>query len=126
MTPSRILIVEDEVLIALQLQADLEADGHRVIGPARALAEATALAQQGDLDLALIDVRLGQDTSTALADELLERSIPFAFTTGYSEADVVPEHLRSIPRLIKPYALDRIRSVIEKLRGPPGRSLAGS
>jgi PAS domain S-box-containing protein len=124
-TPSRILVVEDEVLIALQLQGDLEADGHQVIGPARSLAEATALAQQADFDLALLDVRLGQDTSTALADELLERNVPFAFTTGYAEADVVPEHLRSIPRLIKPYALDRIRCVVEELTDAIPLPLAG-
>jgi CheY-like chemotaxis protein len=116
MTPRRILIVEDEALVAMQLQAELEADGHRVIGPARSLKQATVLAQQADFDLALIDVRLGREISTAVADELLKRNIPFALTTGYAEGALVPEHLRAIPRLVKPYGPDSIRSIIEKLK----------
>jgi DNA-binding NtrC family response regulator len=100
----------------MQLQAELEAEGHRVIGPARSLKQATALVQQAEFDLALIDVRLGRDISTAVADELVKRNIPFALATGYSELAMVPEHLRAIPRLIKPYGPDSIRSIIEKLK----------
>jgi hypothetical protein len=58
---------------------------------------------------------LGRDTSASIADELLARRIPFAFATGYADTSMLPEHLRSVPRLRKPYALDDVRSVVRHL-----------
>jgi PAS domain S-box-containing protein len=111
----RILIVEDEPFVALQLQSDLESEGHQVVGPASNLAEGLELAQSEGFDAALVDVRLGRDTSASIADELLARRIPFAFATGYADTSMLPEHLRSVPRLKKPYALDDVRSVVRRL-----------
>jgi two-component sensor histidine kinase len=111
--PARILVVEDEPLVALQLQSDLEGDGHEVVGPAGDLAEGIALARQEDIDAAFIDVSLGEDTSAAIADQLLARQIPFVFATGYTDVRMLPEHLRSVPRLAKPYAIDDVRRVVE-------------
>ena len=117
----RILIVEDEALVAMQLQADLESDGHRVIGPARRLQHGVALAECEDVDLALLDVSLGEETSAAIADALRARRIPFAFATGYSSPDILPEHLRSAPTLNKPYLIEDVRRMIGSLAGhePP-------
>jgi PAS domain S-box-containing protein len=112
---SRILVIEDEALVALQLQADLESVGHTVIGPARSLQAGLSLVKDQAIDLALVDVSLGRETSAPIADELIARNVPFAFVTGYSDIAVLPEHLRQMPRLSKPYVLADIRQIIARL-----------
>jgi CheY-like chemotaxis protein len=111
----RILVVEDEALVALQLQEDLESDGHHVVGPARCLEQGISLALSEDIDAALVDVSLGRDTSAPIADQLLARNIPFAFATGYADGTMLPERLRAVPRLSKPYALAEVRRLVESL-----------
>ena len=113
----RILVVEDEPFVALQLQTDLEGEGHEVIGPASSLAQGLKLAQCEGLDAALLDIRLGRDTSANIADHLLARQIPFAFATGYSDSSMLPEHLHAVPRLRKPYALEDVRRMVQHLFG---------
>lgn len=111
--PARILVVEDEPLVALQLQSDLENDGHHVVGPVGDLAQGMALAKKEDIDAAFVDVSLGDDTSALIADQLLARHIPFVFATGYTDVLMLPEHLRTVPRLAKPYAIDDVRRVMQ-------------
>lgn len=115
MSPCRVLVVEDETLVALQLQGDLEDDGHHVIGPATSLKQGLLLAAQEDIDAALVDVSLGRETSAAIADKLLARNIPFAFATGYSEVTMLPDHLREVPKLGKPYVIGDMRRVLGSL-----------
>ena len=117
---SRILVVEDEGLVALQLQLDLESWGYCVVGPGRNLDEGAALARTEKIDAALVDVRLGNQTSAAIADILLERRIPFVFATGYADFAILPQHLRNVTKLSKPYAMDVIKQTIERLVGERG------
>ena len=112
---SRILVIEDEALVALQLQADLESAGHKVVGPARSLKAGMSLAEREHIDVALVDVSLGRETSAPIADQLLARNVPFAFVTGYSDTTMLPEHLRAMPRLIKPYGLADVQRVLASL-----------
>ena len=98
-----------------QLQADLEDAGHQVVGPARSLAQGLLLAEQEDIDAALVDISLGRDSSVPIADRLLARSVPFAFATGYADSTMLPEHLRRIPRLSKPYAPQEVRRILDRL-----------
>src|SRR5438270_8852311 len=81
----RVLVVEDEYLIAADIAASLEALGAEVAGPAASVAEAlTFLERDGDrLDGAVLDVNLGKERVYPLADVLRSRGIPFVFTTGY-------------------------------------------
>lgn len=111
--PARILVVEDEPLVALQLQSDLEGDGHHVVGPVGDLLQGIAIAQKEQIDAAFVDVSLGEDTSAQIADQLLARHIPFVFATGYTDVLMLPEHLRTVPRLAKPYAIDDVRRVMQ-------------
>ena len=113
--PCRILVVEDEALVALQLQNDLEQHGYHVVGPARSLKHGLLLAAQERLDAAFVDISLGRDTSAAIADQLLARDIPFVFATGYSETAMLPEHLREIPKLSKPYGTKEICDALGRL-----------
>jgi PAS domain S-box-containing protein len=112
---ARILVVEDEALVALQVQGDLQQAGFHVIGPARSLKHGLLLATQEEFDAALVDISLGRDTSAAIADQLLARSIPFVFATGYSEASMLPKHLREIRRLKKPYVAAEMQEILSDL-----------
>src|SRR5688572_30122844 len=82
-TGRRLLIVEDELLIALELQSILEQLGGIVVGPARSVAGALQLLSETTPDAALLDVNLGGDRVTPVAQACRERSIPFALVTGY-------------------------------------------
>ncbi len=116
-TSLRVLLVEDEPLIALFLQSELESAGHQVTGPAYNLKQGLELAGKEAFDVALLDVRLGSDFSVAIADQLLARAIPFAFTTGYSEGVLIPEHLRGVPSLAKPYQSGSVIELLGRLAG---------
>jgi CheY-like chemotaxis protein len=111
----RVLVVEDEPLIAIQLKSDLESEGHYVVGPAGTLEQALALAERETFEVALVDVNLGSSTSAPLAERLAEKKIPFAFVTGYADGRGLPEHLRTAPRIMKPYGPDDVQRVLDRL-----------
>jgi CheY-like chemotaxis protein len=100
--PKRVLVVEDESLVAILVE-DLVADlGCEVVGPVSNAVEARAAATAAPIDFALLDVNLGNgETSFEAADILLARGVPFAFVTG-SGAGGVRADLRHLPILDKP------------------------
>jgi len=111
----RVLVVEDEALIAMMIE-DLLADrGYRVAGPAASLRAAIACISSGGLDFALLDVNLGAGaTSFALADALRTAGIPFAFITGYGPDGVRPD-LRDVPVLTKPFDIAALDDLLAEL-----------
>lgn len=111
----RILLIEDEVLIAMQLKLDLEAEGHTVIGPYGQLSEGLRAAQESDFDIALVDINLGADNSAPIAEILDRRTIPFAFTTGYNDLIFLPPRLREYPHLTKPYNPGDVKELVKML-----------
>lgn len=78
----RILIVEDEALVAMEEEAVLSREGFDVIGLADDLASATAYAENNAIDLALVDMRLGADSGFDVAHELSKHGIDSIFITG--------------------------------------------
>jgi DNA-binding response OmpR family regulator len=110
----RILIVEDEPLVSLQLQTELEELGHRCQAATDVASSWTFLETQS-FDIALLDFNLGNETSTAIADFLVDKEIPFAWMTGYTDSALLPERLRSRPRLSKPFLIDDITRMITTL-----------
>ena len=112
----RILLIEDEVLIALQLKLDLEADSHTIVGPIARLSEALVAAADAEFDIALIDINLGADNSAPIAEILDRRKIPFAFTTGYNDLIFLPPPLRDYPHLTKPYSPADVKKLVSQLR----------
>ena len=114
-TGCRILLIEDEALIALQLKLDLEAEGHTVIGPIGKLSEALVTAAEDEFDIALIDINLGADNSAPIAEILDRRKIPFAFTTGYNDLIFLPPPLRDYPHLTKPYSPADVKKLVAQL-----------
>ena len=97
----RILILEDDPLIALDLQAIVEGQGHEVVGVFDSLAEARE--HLGDcFDFALLDIDVTDGKSFELAAALLERRIPFAFVSA-SRPSELPAHLRGAAFIPKPF-----------------------
>jgi CheY-like chemotaxis protein len=111
----RVLIVEDEFLVALELQHTMEHLGATVPAPAATVSEALAAASQ-PLDGALLDVQLGAEKVYPVADRLLALGTPIIFTTGYS-ADRLPERLRHCPRLSKPFSRGQLQRLAVQVFG---------
>jgi CheY-like chemotaxis protein len=111
----RILVVEDEFLLACTLEEDLQTFGAKVIGPCCNLAEALAASRCQAFDLAVLDINLNGDMVYPLAAELTARGIPFLFLTGYGALDL-PEEFRAMPRLSKPYSAKSLAAEIGRIR----------
>ena len=109
---ARILIVDDEPLIAMMTAEWVEDLGHTPVGPARTLAEALELLGAGDIDNAILDVSLGKEKSYPLADALVASRIPFAFATG-ALFDIEPGDAVAV--LAKPFALKQFEEAIEAI-----------
>jgi CheY-like chemotaxis protein len=113
----RVLVVEDEELVAMMLADMLQELNCRVLGPAGELTQALALARDGALDAALLDVSLGGRASFPVAEALRARGVPFAFMSGYGEKDF-PAAFREVPRLSKPFDLPDLERVLSGLLTP--------
>jgi CheY-like chemotaxis protein len=98
----RILVAEDEVIVALDIQDVLEEEGADVRGPAYTLAQAMEIASHDALSAAILDLRLGRDSAGPVARALTERGIPFIFYTGQSRTDPLRSEWPHVPLLSKP------------------------
>jgi len=98
-----VLLVEDDFIVAFDLQTALEEQGARVLGPAATLSQARELLAGNDPQVAVLDVNLNGEFVFPLADDLLERNVPFVFATAYSDDGwLFPDHVKSVRRLAKP------------------------
>lgn len=113
MIGKRLLIVEDEFVIALDLQHLLEAAGHEVVGLAANIPDALAMIESMTIDGAVLDINLRGERVTEVADLLARKEIPFVFVSGYGSAGRPPGHER-IPVLAKPYSESELLSMIER------------
>ncbi|MBB4098071.1 response regulator [Sphingomonas kyeonggiensis] len=115
--PQKILIVEDEPLIAMMLEDFLDALDRLVAGTADSVASALELVEAGGIDAAIMDVNLrGGETSWPIADALAARGIPFVLATG-GAGDSIPEAYRDRPVLSKPFTMDSVEKVLDSLVG---------
>ena len=114
----RMLVVEDDYLIASTLVRALEDHGAEVVGPAASVQEALELmAAEARLDAAVLDINLAGDRVYKVADALRARSVPFAFATGYDDW-IIPDAYAGVPRMEKPVDT---RDVVRVLAGQVGR-----
>jgi PAS domain S-box-containing protein len=114
----RVLVIEDEPLIAMQMLRDLADAGARVVGPAGNLDAARRLITEAQFDAALLDVNLAGQPVDELAVMLSHRQVPFAFATGY-HPDAIPPQFRHRPLLIKPFLPEQLLSLLERLLRAP-------
>lgn len=112
----RILLVEDEALIAMMAEDMIETLGHRVVRTASSLADAHAACDHGDFDAAFLDVNLNGENSMSVAAKLKTRGCPLAFTTGYGAGGIDPEH-SDMPVLTKPYAVSELEAMLAVFAG---------
>lgn len=118
----RILVVEDEMLVLMNIEMELDDLGCSTVHAAASVAEALVLLGNYRFDAAMIDVNLGGEKSYPVADELLRRGIPFAFSTGYGDHGDRTD-LDRWPVLRKPYRRADLVAVFKRLL-PDGPSPA--
>ena len=110
----RILVVEDEYMLAEDLREELERQGALVMGPVASVADALELLRSGPApDMAILDINLGGEMAYPVADALRARDIPFIFATGY-DAQAIPKAYSDVPRAEKPV---EVRQATAKLIG---------
>ena len=107
----RLLVVEDEMLVALALEEMLGDFGCVVVDVAGTLDRGLALAGELTLDGAILDINLGGEKVFPVAERLAERGVPFVFCTAYGTAALPPSFAKS-PTLTKPYNEQRLRSLL--------------
>jgi ActR/RegA family two-component response regulator len=110
---ARVLIVEDEMLIAMTLVDLVEALGASPVTAAR-VKKALALLADETFDAAIVDMNLSNEPADAVLDALRARGIPFVITTGYA-TEAVAEKYRSSPMLAKPYTAEDVEAALLSL-----------
>jgi CheY-like chemotaxis protein len=110
--PLRVLVVEDEMLVALMISDMLTDLGHEPVGPAMRLEQALELARREQIDAAVLDVNLGEgNNSFPVADVLRNRRVPFFFATGYG-LQGLSEAYRDVGILDKPFGPEDLASAL--------------
>ena len=126
MAGTRVLVVEDESLLAETLCDLMQDAGCEPVGPAATVAEALRLIEQGGIDVALLDIRLRRETSFPVAHTLRQRGIPWVFLTSYAQHQL-PDDLSDALVVEKPFSPPALVEVVRRLaRGQPCRSSVAS
>lgn len=105
----RILIAEDNVFTALELEQMVRDFGCEPVGPVATVEEALRMARGDALDGAILDVNLRDQSIFPAAQELVRRGIPIIFASGYEDNYVFPDALAACPRLQKPFLEDELK-----------------
>ena len=117
MAGKRILVVEDEMIVAMLIEDILTDAGVAVVGPAARVSRALELLEEETaLDGALLDLNLAGEITTPVAEALRSRGIPFAFATGYGAAGV-PDTFAGQPLLQKPFQEHDLHRVLAEVLG---------
>lgn len=110
----RILVVDDEFLVAYGLAAMVRQCGCAVVGPVANVAEGLSAIRQNVLDGAVLDINLGEERVWPIADLLQERGLPFVFASGYGRSDV-KKRFRHVPLLCKPLSVPDIARALRSV-----------
>ena len=112
-----ILIVEDDLFIAMDLERALSDAGYMVVGFVPSVARAMAKIDSNRIDAALLDMTLGREMAYAIADRLSDDGIPFIFITG--EPQSVPERHGTRPVISKPYKAPAVLEALATVMAAP-------
>ena len=117
-----VLVVEDEFLLAMELEALLEQRGCRVLGPVATIDRALAVLERHRPAAAVLDVNLKGTRATPVAAALQDRGVPFVLVTGYSDLQLNEPELKGRPRLDKPLDSRKLLRTLERAvqAGEPG------
>jgi CheY-like chemotaxis protein len=113
----RVLLIEDDWLIASLVAGELTEYGCEVVGPARSVAQALSFCETAGIDAALVDLNLAGELPHAAIARLVQRRIPFLYMTAYS---ALPEGIEcAAPLLEKPFTRAELFAALEKILQPP-------
>ena len=112
--PKRVMIVEDEALVAMLLEDMLDDAGHQVAFCASSIAQALdyVASSPDSFDFAILDVNLYTETSFPIAEALAAKGKRFAFATGYGPSGL-PEAWRDRPTLSKPFGARDVEQILD-------------
>lgn len=110
----RILVVEDEALVLMEIEDMLQDLGCEIMGPASSVATALAAIGENALDGALLDMNLRGEHILPVAEKLLALGVPFVFVTGYASSSGNVPVLDTAPRLTKPFSLQSLKTAMTK------------
>lgn len=108
----RVLLVEDQSLIALDTEMMLRELGAATVDTFNSAEQALVWLSAAALDVAVLDVNLGTTSSFPIAEALKGRPIPFVFTTGYGDSVMVPAEFSNVPVVPKPYTLESLSQAL--------------
>jgi DNA-binding response OmpR family regulator len=114
----RVLLVEDEPLIAIDGDDMLRAMGVDDVIWVRSVTEGENALGSATFHAALLDLRLGQESSLPLAQRLAAKNIPFGFLTGFQD-NAIPQEFRDRPLVVKPFTAAQLGALLSGLVGPP-------
>jgi PAS domain S-box-containing protein len=114
LVPRRVLVVEDEPLVAMDIATTLQSSEHIIVGPASSIEAAQGLAKARDYDVALLDVNLGGASIESVAEIVAGHGIPFAFLTGYGQG-ALPAKFKGAVILGKPFNPDHLLDLVNRL-----------
>ncbi|WP_293859931.1 HWE histidine kinase domain-containing protein [uncultured Alsobacter sp.] len=112
-----VLLLEDQLVIALDAEAILQDMGVPRVATHATVEDALRGIAGGAPDIGILDVNLGDGTSLPVAEELARRGVPFVFATGYGDSVMIPEAMRSVPVVRKPYSAETLRSALMQIAG---------
>jgi DNA-binding NtrC family response regulator len=115
----RILLAEDEALIALELERMLEDFGCKVVGPVASVDGVLETAERGGFDGALLDVNLRGRQIFEILPKLQTLGLKLIITSGYDDVTLFPPPFRAMPRIAKPFDESELRRICEKIFGNP-------
>lgn len=123
LTDLRILILEDQVIVALSMRDMLIDLGATVVGPALTLADGYDLALRAPIDAAVLDLWIHGERSYAVGEALQNRDIPFVMTGGY-DREAEPPSFAAVPRLMKPFSAEELtKALCATLSGDRNRGI---
>jgi CheY-like chemotaxis protein len=113
---ARVLVVDDEPLIAMMIAGWLEELGHQPVGPAGTVSHALAHVGEGGIDAVILDLSLGDESSYSVAEALAGQGIPFAFATGHGSS-TIEAAWAGRPLLPKPFVFANVQETVAQLLG---------
>jgi DNA-binding response OmpR family regulator len=114
----RVLLVEDELLVAMLVETALEDENCTIVGPYGDLGEALEAARSEALDVAVLDINLAGQMVFPVAELLAERGVPFLLLSGYGDV-ALPGDRRHWPICAKPFNLHDLVSTLSRLVAAP-------
>ena len=111
----RVLVVEDNPLLAMALEDLLESEGVNTVGPARSVADGLELLRDEGVDAAILDIELGDERVWPIAEQLHRQAIPFVFLSAVCNENEVPDRFRSQICMSKPAEPRYLVATVEEL-----------